>query len=202
MISNIVEGYNELKVVIITIDNEDRKIEFLFNIFSELNDHIRATDEKQIIIAGPFIALIAVLTAQLIDKLNIISWIHLFFLIFMSLIGFCVLMLQFWYREWKEHYLDICHNIASNFLLEEEFLPFWLRQKSKKRKFSADNFLLFLTFIINIGLVSYSLYLLWNLLQYSCYFKLAIIILISIVYSLLFIYAKKNLINRDKKLIA
>lgn len=189
-------------MVIITIDEEDRKIEFLFNVFSEVNDHIRATDEKQIIIAGPFIALIAVLTAQLIDKLNMISWIQLFFLIFISLIGFCVLMLQFWYREWKEHYLEICHNIASNFILEEEFLPFWLRQKSKKRKFSADNFLLFLTFIINIGSVSYSLYILWNLLQYSFFLKFTIIILISMIYLLLLIYTKKKLINRDKKLIA
>ena len=82
---------------------EDRKIDFLFSIFAELNEHIRATDEKNVLITGSYVALIAVVIAVLIDKIDTISLTYFLFSLFILLIGFCVFMLQLWYRAWKEH---------------------------------------------------------------------------------------------------
>jgi len=181
---------------------EDGKTEFLFSVFAELNEHIRATDEKNVLIAGSFVALIAVVIAVLIDKISIISWTYFVFSLFVLLIGSCVFMLQLWYREWKEHYLEICYNIASNFKLEEKFLPFWLREHRVKRKLSADKILLLITFIIDLIIISYSIHLLWNLIKYSFNVKVIIIICSLILYFLILIIAKQKLISRQKFLIA
>ena len=124
------------------------------------------------------------------------------FSLFNLLIGFCVFMIQLWYREWKEHYLQICYNIASNFKLDEQFLPCWLRVHKEKRKFSADNFLLLITFLINIGIFFYSSYLLWNLIKCSFISKIIVIIFCLILYLSLLIIAKQKLINKQNFLIA
>jgi len=181
---------------------EDRKVDFLLSVFEESNEHIRATDEKNILIASSFVALIAVMMAILMDKISIISWTYFVFSLFIIIIGFCILMLQLWYREWKEHYLDICREITLNFNLEDKLLPFWLRKTSINTVFSADKFLLLITFLINISIISYSLYLLWNLMKYSLSLKILILIFSLILYFSLIIVTKQKLINKQKFLLA
>jgi hypothetical protein len=180
---------------------ENKKVEFLFSVFTETNEHIRATDEKNVLIAGSFIALISVVLAIFIEKMTQITWAYFAFSLFALTIGFCVLMLQFWYREWKEHYCEICKSIASKFELEDEALPFWLRSCEVK-SFSTDKVLIIMTIVINISLISCSVYLLWNLLYWSIGLKLVIVTLLTSIYLLLAVFTKKKLINRQKPLVA
>lgn len=149
----------------------DRETDFLFAVFGETNEHIRATDEKKVLISGSFIAFMGVVVAIIIDKTTT-SWIYLVFSLFMLLVGSCVFAIQLWYRMWKRHYLEICYNIASKFSLEEKFLPVWLRIHKVKRKFSADNLLILITMLMNVGTLSYSLYLFWNIADIAIILKI------------------------------
>lgn len=117
--------------------SRDKKIDFLFSVFAELNEHIRATDGKSISIGGSFVGLIAVVIAVLMDSDSFIkiSWSNFVYSLFILVIGSCVYILQLGYRTWKEHYLEICRNIASNFKFKEEesLLPFWLRRSRTEK---------------------------------------------------------------------
>lgn len=178
--------------------NEDKKIDFLFTIFTETNEHIRATDEKRVLITGSYIALIAVIIVVLLDKTNTNSLTYFIFSLFILLIGSCVYILQLWYRAWKEHYLEICYNIASNFKLEENFLPFWLREHRGVRKFSADKVLSLITGLINFGVISFSLYSLGNLIDYP---RISQICFLSLYISLI-VVVKRKLIGKQQFLTA
>jgi hypothetical protein len=182
-------------------DYPNRKVEFLFSVFTETNEHIRATDEKNILIAGSFIALVSVVIAIFIDKMGQVRWAYFAFSLFTLTIGFCVLMLQFWYREWKEHYCDICKSIALKFEIDDETLPFWLR-KCEMKGFSTDKLLIVMTALINMNLVFCSIYLLWQLLTWSIIPKGVTIACLVIIYSSLIILTKKKLINRRRSLTA
>ena len=153
-------------------------------VFSEVNEHIRATDEKNIITAGSFIALISVVIAVLLKDIAEINWVYLMFALFILAVGFCVYMLQLWYREWKEHYLGICYNIASSFNLEDKFVPFWLRRHRSETRFSVDKFLLIMTQLINATVASYSIYLLYNLLHFFPFY-IRVIIVIGLIVAIL-----------------
>lgn len=179
----------------------EQRMEFLFLVFSETNEHIRATDEKNVLIAGSFIALISVVLAIFIEKLTQLSWGYFAFGMFALTIGFCVLMLQFWYREWKEHYCEVCRVIASRFELQDEVLPFWLRCEVNE-SFSTDKVLIVVTLVINFSLMVCSIYLLIRLLQVAFPLKVACVLLLVGSYILLAIFVKRRLINRTKALVA
>lgn len=178
-----------------------REVDFVFAVFTEANEHIRATDEKNILIAGSFIALVSVVIAIFIDKMNQVSWAYFAFASFTLTVGFCVLMLQFWYREWKEHYCEICKSITLKFEIEDEVLPFWIR-KCETKGFSTDKLLIAMTALINISLIFCSIYLLWNLLKWPVAPKLLIVACLLTIYLLMVIVTKKKLINRRRSLTA
>ncbi len=104
----------------------DKKQEFVFTVFSEMNDHIRATDEKHVLIVSFYIAMLTVVFSLSMDRLTKIEWDNFFLCSFVWLLGTCVLVLQLWYRAWKEHYLEVCFNIAAEFDIDDKFLPFCL----------------------------------------------------------------------------
>ena len=180
---------------------EDKRVDFLFSVFTETNEHIRATDEKNILIAGSFIALVSVVIAIFIDKMARVTWAYFAFSLFTLTIGFCVLMLQFWYREWKEHYCEICKAIASKFAIEDDALPFWLR-KCEMKGFSTDKLLIVMTVLINISLNFCSIYILWKLLRWPMIARVLIVICLVIFYLSLVVITKKKMINRRRSLMA
>lgn len=85
--------------------NSDRNQDFLFLVFTETNEHIRATDEKSVLMVGSFIALIGVLAALVFGE-DVVKWQYFILSVFILIVGHCVYMLQSWYRKWKEHYLS------------------------------------------------------------------------------------------------
>lgn len=139
---------------------------FLLVVFSEMNEHLRATDEKSILVGGSFLALTSIIAVLLTDKLSSISW-GLYMVSFtLLLVGYCLILLQVWYRKWKEHYLSVCQYIADYYHLPEEFLPYWLRkpQIGAKRRFSADMLVFVASLVVELIVFTYFVYLLVNLL--------------------------------------
>lgn len=135
---------------------------FLTTLFKVVNDHMRTTERKYLIITGAFIGLFSILVST-----ALVGWpasggqqqrpffslaVHLFLLV----TGSFVYVMQNWYRAWKEHYLDVSLAIRQKLLpdSEEEVLPYWLRREVPERPLSVDNLLKLLTIVVNLLLVT------------------------------------------------
>lgn len=182
------------------VSNEKRQ-KFLFLVFTELNEHIRATDEKNVLVACSLLALIAVIATLAVDKFEV-SWKYFVLSLFILIVGFCVQMLQFWYREWKEHYLKVCRSIGSTVSLGNKYLPFWMRKQLIPSSFSADKFLLLLTSFMNVGVLTLSSCLLWHLIEVAPTYKTMLAILYSAMAVGLVALTKYKLIDRRRFLNA
>src|SRR5208283_3426801 len=98
-------------------------------------------------VSGFFIGLFAILASvskdlKEFDLHNLI----LSFIIFV--IGFFVVLLLCWYRKWKKEYETVCQNITLYFEIANKYLPVWLSKDTKKRHYSADKLLLWITGLI------------------------------------------------------
>lgn len=132
---------------------------FLMEVFKESNSHIRDTDKKSITVTCAYIALCSILWGgflRLGGDLQSISgsWQFLFFLIFLLGMGLVVFSMQQWYRAWKNHYIEVCHEIREKFMPiltedSEKALPYWIRKKIPVNRFSIDNLFMYSTFLIN-----------------------------------------------------
>lgn len=136
----------------------DNQRTYLNNLFKVINDHIRSTERKYLIITGAYVALFSYFAKstnldQLFsstDKINIhIIISHGIFWMF----GLCVYIMQYWYRIWKEHYIDTSYNInkvLSEESIDDEVLPYWLRKKNNNPGLSIDSLLSYLSIFINL----------------------------------------------------
>ena len=175
--------------------------QFVLTVFSELNEHIRATDEKNVLIGGSFIAFVSVVVAIFLQAGDETTWRHFLFSVFISALGFCVLMLQLWYREWKAHYLKVCRAISSEFPTPDRFLPAWLRSRQPRSGFSADRFLIVLTLLVDAGILAYMSYLLWTLLPDSLARTIGVIV-VPALYASIVAFTYHRLVSRRRPHIA
>lgn len=148
-------------------DSDDRvDRDFLLIVFQEINDHVRNTEQKYLIITAAYIGLISVVISTFNEaqvagsNVSFHSGIfsslsHFFFL----LIGMGVYVMQVWYRTWKEHYLKVCLEIKQYFVQVENsssLFPYWLRKDITKLKARVliDNSMKYLTLSTNILLAA------------------------------------------------
>lgn len=127
--------------------------EFLLAVFHEVNDHMRNTEQKYLIVTASYLGLLSVITSSITSsttgsRSGIVS--HFLLL----LIGTAVYIMQGWYRAWKRHYLSVCLNIRQRFAvtMDEGLCPYWLRPTVKVRRRTIDNLLKGLTLLVNLGL--------------------------------------------------
>ena len=137
--------------------------DYLREVFKETNAHIRATEQKSLILTGAFVGFylngfIYVLKGQGISASNavdplVIAAFHLLLLF----VGSVVYVMQLWYRAWKEHYLQVCLDIRKHFEPtpnSESVFPFWLRDVvATGGRFSFDNLIMYVTLLVNLGVL-------------------------------------------------
>jgi hypothetical protein len=80
----------------------------------------------------------------------------LFHLVLLA-VGTIVYVMQLWYRAWKEHYIEVCYGLRQHFIpsIENESpFPFWLRRApTTGGKFSFDNLVMYVTLLVNVGVL-------------------------------------------------
>ena len=157
---------------------------YLLSLFSEINGHIRNTENKYLTISISYLSLVTIISSVILNKMILttinINYIVVYILII--LIGNCVIILQRWYRIWKEHYLKRCREL-DNLLMEihkeiseskdenskisisQEQKPCWLQNNNNENPLllGADSTLYYLTNLVNLGAVlklDYDLFLL------------------------------------------
>ena len=172
-------------------------------IFSELNQHIRNTENKYLSISLSYLGLLAIIISIIFNENQTFLTpkpISIAIYTIICFIGCVVYILQKWYRMWKEHYLEVCNSIASTWGIEEKFLPFWLRKNMGEVKFCIDHTLGYFTAFINFCmflLLAYNLSLtissrLWQVLApiftFSCF--------------IIFLFIVNNTIKKDWKQVA
>lgn len=137
----------------------ERSEQFFLTLFSELNEHIRATDAKSLTIAGFYVALCGAGMAASFQQFGAATGqpenrIFAAICVFVLLVGSFVNILQYWYRLWKAHYIQTCKKIArSIFATSEnsEYLPAWLRAERSTEHISIDGLMHFLTGLLNFA---------------------------------------------------
>ena len=141
---------------------------YLLSLFSEMNGHIRNTENKYLTISISYLSLVTIISSVILNKMILtdmnINYIVVYVLII--LIGSCVIALQRWYRIWKEHYLKRCQEIDKilmgiykrtddNFQISQESKPCWLQDNKNENQLllGADSTLYYLTNLVNLGVV-------------------------------------------------
>ena len=137
--------------------------DFLKEVFKETNAHIRATEQKSLVLTGAFVGFylngfIYVLKGQGIVSANVTEpLVVLAFHLLLLFIGTVVYVMQLWYRAWKEHYLTVCFEIRKHCEAtpsSESVFPYWLRtQRTEGGKFSFDNLVMYVTLLVNLGVL-------------------------------------------------
>ena len=137
--------------------------DFLKEVFKETNAHIRASEQKSLVLTGAFVGFylnvfIYLLKGQGIVAANVTEpLIVLVFHVLLLFIGTVVYTMQLWYRAWKEHYLTVCFEIRKHFvatLSSESVFPYWLRtQRTENGRFSFDNLVMYVTLLVNLGVL-------------------------------------------------
>ena len=171
-------------------------------IFSEVNEHLRNTENKYISMSSAYIGLIAVIASLIYDsnkgivtheKIDVIIY------MFISLIGCILYVMQKWFRMWKEHYIDVAQDIAEKWNIENSFLPFWLREKAES-EFSFDNLLGYFTWSITLLTVSLLALNLKGVFKYN--FLNFIIPIFILALFFIFTYITNKKISKNKTHIA
>ena len=137
--------------------------DFLKEVFTETNAHIRATEQKSLVLTGAFVGFylngfIYVLKGQGIADSNTTDpFVVLVFHLLLLFIGTVVYVMQLWYRAWKEHYLQVCIEIRKHFEptpSTESVFPYWMRSLATENgRFSFDNLVMYVTLLVNLGVV-------------------------------------------------
>ena len=151
---------------------------YLLSLFSEMNGHIRNTENKYLTISISYLSLVTIISSVILNKMILtamnINYIVVYVLII--LIGSCVIVLQRWYRIWKEHYLKRCQEIDKILMgiyestqekpsISQELKPCWLQDNNNESQplLGVDSTLHYLTNLVNLGVVlklGYDLFLL------------------------------------------
>ena len=137
--------------------------DFLKEVYKETNAHIRATEQKSLVMTGAFVGFYlngftGVLKGQGIAASNFVDpWIVILFHLALLAVGTIVYVMQLWYRAWKEHYMIVCFEVRKQFvpIMESESpFPYWLRQiPTPGGRFSFDNLVMYVTLLVNIGVL-------------------------------------------------
>ncbi len=173
-------------------------------VFSEINEHMRNTENKYLTISTSYIGLIAVVISLIYSNKNnsIIDYKSQTIIIYssISIIGCLVYIIQKWYRMWKEHYLDIAQEIISEWEIKNEFLPYWLRKKQENNGLSFDHILGYFTW--NINLITIVILALNISDSFKYYFLNISIPILLVLLFVLFTYLINKRINKNKIHIA
>src|SRR5262245_61468693 len=138
--------------------------DFLKEVFKETNAHIRATEQKSLILTGAFVGFylngfLSVLKGQGIAESPFAEpWLIVTFHVALLFIGVVVYVMQLWYRAWKEHYMDVCLELRKHFVpaaVSETPFPYWIRLTPLAAgRFSVDNLIMYVTFLVNLGVLA------------------------------------------------
>ena len=178
---------------------------YLLGLFSELNQHIRNTETKYITISISYLSLVSIICSILLkietkNVLNTLTYNHIIVYSLIIIIGCFVIVMQKWYRVWKEHYLQRCQEIDSEFKVEAKFKPFWLIPNKKNPIVNVDKSLFYFTNIVNLLIVFKLCYDLYSSSNYT-FLKFILPIIIIVFYILFLIIIKLN-ISVNKSLTA
>ena len=153
------------------VDGLEKK-DFLLALFNELNEHIRATDDKSVLVGVGFLGFFGAIVTILFSKIeinyrNITSAVvqHGLPLYTILFIGVSVSVVQMLYRYWKNHYIKICRDIVSEVKIPDRMMPSWMICNTLKKWYkvslfgiigfirSADYWILLITVIINVLII-------------------------------------------------
>lgn len=193
---------------------------YLLSLFSEMNGHIRNTENKYLTISLSYLSLVAIISSVILNEMILtainINYIVVYVLII--LVGICVIILQQWYRLWKKHYLYKCQEIDNKIIeiqenqddcyfaveYSKDLKPCWLNNEYRKTKnkiqsiFGADNTLQLLTNWVNFGVVLKLAYDLFLLLSKYNFVEFIFIVPIGIIFAyILFILIILNAIYKE-----
>jgi|GEM_PF-6493660 len=142
----------------------EKEVEFEIEVFRQVNEHLRATDRKYWLASGAFISLFVIFISRLSEGGIVFSppkpdelfeaWKAITMHSFIGLFGLIVYLMQNWYRAWKEHYLDVLHELRRKIYPDDnkkKYLPFWLRENTPEQPISVDNSLKLIIFLLNTG---------------------------------------------------
>lgn len=190
--------YNSLKIDHIVsdipefIDQENEKVDI---IFSELNDHVRNTEQKSIAISLSHITIVAIIlslvdsdTYKLVDG----SAKNFGTLSVLLIVGVVVFVLQYWYRIWKEHYISIIRNIVYSWNINEDFTPYWMRRHRNTQGIKFDNVFMIFSLCLNTGIILLIYYNIFGL-GLPVAQKWIIICLLSILFIGSYFFLRKQL---------
>ena len=170
---------------------------YLLHLFSELNQHIRNTETKYITISISYLSLVSIICSIILkietsNVLNTLTYNHIIVYSLIILIGCFVIVMQKWYRAWKEHYLQRCQEIDNEFKVDAKFKPFWLIVNKKNPIINLDKSLFYFTNIVNALVVFQLCYDLYSLSSYN-YFKFILPTIIIVFYILFLVVIKLNI---------
>jgi predicted metal-dependent phosphoesterase TrpH len=103
-------------------------------VFREMNEHLRATENKHLQLSAGYLGATAVALSFLAqqtgsnsDRTLLHSWSHSFAYLVIVLIGCTTMWAQHIYRGWKKHYLLSCKMIVETWDIPDEQKVLWLR---------------------------------------------------------------------------
>lgn len=132
------------------------------DLFKELNAHVRACDNKSLVLNTAYVATLVyvfsdtptnnVLRAVFDDRTITEQWFNVVFLVGIAALGYAVLYAQYWFRAWKVHYLNLLHEMyIVDTSLFGDHVPVWMKRRTKFA--SSDNLLRNFPFFVNILVV-------------------------------------------------
>ena len=126
---------------------QDRQA-YVLALFSEMNEHVRSTENKYATVSVSYLSLVTFLSSlSPAGQQSATGY------VLMVLVGCTVIVLQRWYRIWKEHYLQVCKCLYKDVDIAEEMKPFWLRDNRRKSTLNADDALYYFTNMVNLYVV-------------------------------------------------
>lgn len=131
-------------------------------LFKELNSHIRACDNKGLVINTSYLGALLffysessmnVIGKKLLDeKLISLETFNISRLAAILAFGYGVLLIQVWYRGWKVHYIQLLHEIWKKNREElGDDVPYWMKNSTTVMSF--DNLIRLFPFIVNFIIV-------------------------------------------------
>jgi hypothetical protein len=137
-----------------------RNAAFLEMIFTEVNDHLRATDLKHLQTSLAYLGVVGIVVSILANQPGTLDgppWLTATVTSVVFLIGISVLTLQRWYRVWKEHYIGILKAVVERAGWSDDptLVPYWLRGHEPPALITPDNVLHYVSALLTgfIGLV-------------------------------------------------
>jgi hypothetical protein len=168
-------------------------------IFTEVNEHLRNTEQKQLNISTVYFGLLAVVVSILPTQGNDLlspDFANACLYALLLVLGCTVNLIQLWYRLWKEHYIDVCRRIVFAWSIEPKLVPCWMTTLSlqyrevKRISPNIDNTAIYLTTSINFLIVLLLFHQLIQLIAIKIFaFFCALIVVLSYVRFTFWIYS-------------